>query len=134
MQTPGVVLPDLPGTFLEAKCSENSDAGVHHVDLTKVLHFHSRPSRLGCPWERESEGGLEKEVVDLKSPALGIVCRAILASGTAHRPMAADTRLPRCRRSDLLVASEAHRFGQLSGTDHHRAQDQLALLNLLGRN
>ena len=41
MQTPGVILPDLPGAFLEAKSSENSDAGVHHVDLTKVLHLHS---------------------------------------------------------------------------------------------
>ena len=37
----GVVLPDLSGTLFEAESSENGDAGVHHVDLTKVLHFHS---------------------------------------------------------------------------------------------
>ena len=40
MQTLGIVLPDLPGTLLEAESSKNSDAGVHHVDLTKVLHLH----------------------------------------------------------------------------------------------
>ena len=36
-----VVLPDLSGTLFEAESSENGDAGVHHVDLSKVLNFHS---------------------------------------------------------------------------------------------
>ena len=99
----GVVFPDLLGSVPEAEGAEDSDAGVHHVDLVEVLDLDPGAGRAG-------------------GAALGVVAAAgVGALLRADGPVAADALDEDGGGGDLLVAAEAHRLGQLLRPHHHRA-------------
>ena len=98
IQLLSVVLPDLSGTLFEAKSSENGDAGVHHVDLVKVLHLDPGPGGPG-------------------GAALGVMLGAVPAFLATDGPVAAGALDIGGGGGELLVTTQAHRLGQRSWPD-----------------
>ena len=112
----GVILPDLLGPILEGESPEDGDAGVHHVNLVKVLHLDPCPGRPSSSALRV----MTYKEVRLTSLILFTITWIISALLTTHRPVAALAPDEGGGGCDLLVAAQTHWNSQLLGTNNHR--------------